>query len=407
MKQRSSSFQSAVEKEPDNASHHYNLATALRARGDIPGAEKSLNRALELNPDDPDALTLRSGLRKQTAADNHIATLEQALDRVEGQPRKQAAICYALAKELEDLDDGAASFAFLRKGGDIRRKHINYDIGRDLSRMEKIREVYDDTMFARGIEGFTDASPIFVIGMPCTGTTLVERILGRHSVVKAAGELNNFLLQLVRLSRESVPGRDTSGTFLIEVSAGLDFEALGKAYIGSIRAEREEHPFFVDKMPVNFLYAGLIHLALPKAKIIHMQRDPMDTCYAVYKTQFEAAYPYSYDLTEIAEYYAAFDKLMAHWHRVLPGVMHTIRYEELVTDTEALAKEMLSYCDLSWEAECLRYSESAEYDTTASTEELSMAIDRESIGRWKRYEEQLRPVSDILQREKVLSPGGS
>ena len=394
-------FEEAIKQEPNVGGHYYNLATVQRFLGQLEDAEASLDKAVSLDPSDVDALALRSGLRRQTAADNHVAELKRILDRPDNTPRATVSICYAVAKELEDLGEYSESFRFLADGGDLRRQHINYAVDGDLETMAQIQSVFDEERFARVDTGYIDARPIFVIGMPRTGTTLVERILGSHSVVKAAGELNNFALQLTNVARTAAPPPIRTRADLVVASGSLDTALLGRAYVDSCQSIAGDHAHFVDKMPMNFLYAGLIHLALPKARIIHVARDPMDTCYAVYKTLFEGAYPYSYKLDELANYFVAYHQLMAHWERMMPGVMLQLRYENLVTDAKTQTQDLLDFCGLSWEQQCLEFHESGGYSTTASAAQVRRPVHQDSVGRWKDFEEELQPVAVILRKAGI------
>ena len=176
----------------------------------------------------------------------------------------------------------------------------------------------------------------------------------------------------------------------------IDFTALGEDYIAATRPDTGKTAHFVDKLPLNFLYAGLIHLALPKAKIILLERDPMDTCYAVYKNLFEGIYPYSYNLEELANYFFAYRQLVDHWQAVMPGVMHVLKYEELVINPKPVIEGLLSYCSLSWEDACLTFHENEAASTTASAVQVRSELFQSSIGKWLNYEEQLKPISDIL-----------
>jgi hypothetical protein len=231
------------------------------------------------------------------------------------------------------------------------------------------------------------------VGLPRTGTTLAERILGSHPAVFAAGELNNFALQMmqqlrVQFGQAKLPRHD-----LVEKSAELDFARLGQAYISSTRPRTGHTPHFVDKMPLNFLYTGLIHLALPRAKIIHLTRHPMDTCYAIYKRLFQDAYPWSYDLEEIASYYLAYRRLMAHWKAVLPGVIHELAYEDLVRDVEGEARRLTDFLDLPWDPQCVRFYEGSAISTTASASQLRQPVYSSSVGLWQKYAQALEPVA--------------
>ena len=189
---------------------------------------------------------------------------------------------------------------------------------------------------------------------------------------------------------------------LVRKSASIDIRALGDAYIESTRPFTGRTPRFIDKLPLNFLYVGLIRLALPNAKIISLRRHPLDTCYAVYKQLFIAAYPFSYDLEELARYYAAYDRLIRHWSDVLPDAVHTVTYEQLVDDFEPEVRRLLSHCGLDFEDACLRFYENRDASTTASTTQVRQPIYRSSIGKWRQYEKQLQPLVLALREQGVV-----
>ena len=278
---------------------------------------------------------------------------------------------------------------------------MQYSVETDLQIIAKICEVYGPGMFDGHITGFESRDPIFVLGMPRTGTTLVERILGSHSRVFSAGELNNFSLELMRLSGKAAGQKRPSRLDFVAATAALDFRALGEAYVTAVRPLRDERPHFIDKLPFNFLYAGLIHLALPDARIINLQRHPMDTCYAVYKQLFRDAYPFSYDLDDLGQYYIAYHRLMQHWNAVMPGVIHTMRYESLVADIEGESRRLLEYCGLPWEDQCLRFHENREASTTASALQVRQPVYATSVGKWRHYERQLEPLRQRLEQAGI------
>ena len=281
----------------------------------LDAAERDFDAAIALQPDDSEAYNSRAHLRTQSPERNHIEQLEQALARC-GSVTGQVQLCHALAKEYEDVGEYERSFARLRQGADLKRRHMRYSVETDLAIIERIREVYGPRMFDGHVPGCDDDDAIFVIGMPRTGTTLVERILDSHPSVRSAGELNEFGIELARLTGRLPGGPAPSRLEFVDRTALLDFRALGEAYLRATRPMRGELPRFVDKLPFNYLYAGLIHLALPRARIVSLRRHPMDTCYAVYKQLFRDAYPFSYDLDELGRYYVAYDRLMRHWHAV-------------------------------------------------------------------------------------------
>jgi hypothetical protein len=340
-------FARACELEPENGQHHYNLASQERYLGNRDAAVAALERCIACRPGDSDAHLMRAGLRDQTAEQNNIESLLNAYELTRDAPRDRLRVCYALAKELEDIGDYDRAFKYLEEGSTLRRKGMQYTPEKDLHAIEMIRATFSREVLERDIEGHVSAEPIFVIGMPRTGTTIVERILSSHSVVRSAGESKAFAVQLVNACSnvEGRPPDDVGG--LITRSINVDFVALGEGYVNDARPIGERVAHFVDKMPLNFLYAGLIHQALPKAKIVLLERDPMDTC--------EGVYPYSYDLVELANYFVAYKRLVKHWQDVMPGVLHVVRYEEIVTDPQPVIEDLLQYCSLSFEQSCREF----------------------------------------------------
>ena len=371
-----------------------------RYLGDAAGAEDSFDAAIALQPDEFEAYNGRAQLRTQTTERNHIAQLKDVIARTRS-PVGLPQLYYALAKEQEDVGDFAGAFESLRQGADFRRQRMQYSVDTDLQIIAKIREIYDAGLFDGRIQGCDSAGPIFVLGMPRTGTTLVERILGSHSAVYSAGELNNFSMELLRLVKEAGKPVPASRTDFVAATASLDFRELGEAYLSSTRPLRDASPFFVDKLPFNYLYAGLIHLALPRAKIICLKRHPMDTCYAVYKQLFKDAYPFSYNLEELGQYYIAYHQLMQHWGEVIPGVIHTLHYETLVADLEGESRRLLQYCGLPWEEQCLRFYENTQVSTTASAIQVRRPVYASSVGKWRNYAVQLEPLRLQLENAGI------
>ena len=386
----------AIDLDPDESRYYYNLATVERMLGNIRAAHKAVSRCIELQPDDDEAHLLRAGLVTQTPKFNNVNTLLDAFARADGQARRQVKLSFALAKELEDIGDYPRSFEFLSKGASLRRSNMNYDPEKDLDAIQNIQKVYSSDMFDGHIEGHINAEPVFVIGMPRSGITLVERILSSHSVVHPAGDQQNFSLELVKHCQQISGSESNSPSELVALSTSIDFVALGEDYIASTQPDAGASAHFVDKLPLNFLYAGLIHLALPKARIVLLERDPMDTCYAVYKTLFEGVYPFSYDLQEMANYYVAYRRLIDHWQSVMPGVMHVVKYEDLATKPKSVIEDLLSHCGLSWEDACLKFYENTNPSLNSKLTAAQANIFKSSIGSWRNYEEQLKPVSDIL-----------
>jgi len=395
-------YKKAIELQPGEPRHYYNVACLQRSLGELLLAEDNFDAVIRLNPADYESYKIRSDLRRQTPERNHVDELEQLLDGEIKDERGRVQICYAVAKELEDLGEAERSFTHLKAGSDRRRKLMKYDVERDLATIEAIKRTFGQDGFDGPDEGSDNSEAIFILGMPRTGTTLVERILASHSDVFAAGELNNFAAQLMTMIRAQNIDKKISRDEMVASSAKLDFKRLGESYVNSTRPFTGQTKRFMDKMPLNYLYIGLIHLALPKAKIINLHRDAMDTCYAIYKQLFVDAYPFSYDLEELAKYYVAYHRLMEHWNSVLPGVIHTVRYEELVDDIETKTRQILDACELDWQPQCLKFYENKEASTTASTAQIRRPVYKSSVGKWRDYSGQLQPVAEILQQAGIL-----
>jgi tetratricopeptide (TPR) repeat protein len=393
--------QRAVELEPNNANYRFNLATAQRFLGNLEAATESLDRAIDLNPTDSEAQLLRSGFKTYTETDNNVESLQAALEKVPPEHRGRAQLFYALAKELNDMQRYEESFKELQKGAAQKRAKLNYDASKDLDSMRTICELFDKDAFNSITPGFVNAEPIFVMGLPRSGTTLVERVLNNHSVVRSVGEPQSFGIELVN-ECERVSGAIPSNTAeLMTAAQKIDFADLGEAYVAAARPTSGFFAHFVDKLPINFMYAGLIHLALPKAKIILVERDPMDNCYTAFKTLFPGSYPYSYDLEELANYFVAYTQMMDHWRAVMPGVLLSVRYEDLVSNSKIAIEDLLEYCNLSFEEKCLDFYSQAERGGTASAVRLRHELRAKSIGDWRNYSEQLEPVAKILGKAGV------
>ena len=398
-------YQRAIRLEPRLSEHHYNLATVHRFLGNFSAAEQSLENAIALNPRDFEAYKLRSDLGTQTPQSNHLDSLLAALERYREDHNAQVQLNYTLAKEYEDLEDWPKAFKHLASGASARRSRMRYDVRGDVDTMAAITAHYSGEFMDKHKGSCENAETIFVLGMPRTGTTLVERILSSHSAVISAGELNNFALEMSRETKSLMPADKTEAgvTKLDRVIAStqLNFTRLGQQYIDSTRPTTGKSAHFIDKMPLNFLYVGLIHMALPKAKIVHLQRHPLDTCFAVYKTLFADAYPFSYQLEELGRYYSAYHKLMTHWRAELPGIIHEQSYEGLVNDIDAQTHQLLDYCELPWEAACLDFHKQRQASTTASATQVRQPIYSSSVGKWRRFRRELSPLIRTLEAEGI------
>lgn len=386
-------YDRAVALAPRESHFIYNRASVRRFLGDLEGAEADYDSVIALRPLDYEAYVNRTELRVQTAAHNHTSELEDLLAQKIPDWRGDIQIRFALAKEYEDLGEYSKSFEQLRIGAKRRRDHMKYDVAADVATVDWIISAFpaSPTDTAPGAGG---EAPVFIVGLPRSGTTLVERILSSHSSMSSAGELDCFAMAIVdavqvRTGQAQVPRRQ-----LVAQSATLDFAALGHDYLRRARAVFHGEGRFIDKMPLNYLYCGLIHRALPYAKIIHVTRHPMAVGYAMYKTLFKDGYPFSYDLREIARYYIAYRRLMQHWQAAMPGVIHEVRYEDLVSEQLTETRKLLAYCGLHWEDDCAAFHRNPAASTTASASQVRRPIYNTSVSQWRHYEAQLSELSD-------------
>lgn len=380
----------------------FDLAVAEFHLNRVDEAEQHLATLLQLEPLHAGALRLRSMLRSQTSERNHIEDLEGRLARVPQRPAIVAGCSYALAKEYEDLQQYEESFRALERGARAQRSMLKYDSRDELSSLHAVRQAFTRDAFLSLGPGFEAEGPIFIVGMPRTGTTLLERLLSSHSQVWSVGEFTAFPALLAELVNARLAGA-AEGKQSSEESLRIDFRELGKRYTNAARQLSGGRPYFVDKLPFNFLYCGYILAALPGAKVIHLTRDPMDTCYAVYKTLFFNAYYFSYDLDELADYYVGYREQMNHWHQVLPGRILDVQYEELVRDPQAQIRRVLEWCGLPWEDSVLAYNEQERPSMTASAMQVRRPIYTDSIGSWRRAAAGLRRVHDRLVRANLIT----
>ncbi len=376
---------------PEDMNLGYNLATSLIAVGKLVEAEEILDQVIAKKPWDYDAYYNRANLRKQTWDNNHIASLEAVLASDLKNPMGSVQLNYALAKELEDIGEYEKSFAALKNGADTRRKMLAYQVSSDTDAMDKITEVFNEDFFEKKHCGYDTQGPVFILGFPRSGTTLVDRILSAHPDVESLGELTDFAMALTQLCKAS-----GGKAGLIEASANLEMQALGKAYMKRALQRSAGQKFFIDKTPANFLYIGLIAAALPNAKIIHLNRNLADVGLGMYKTLFRMGYPFSYDLDDLAKYMQAKEDLMAHWRKVLPGKIIDIHYEDIIAGQEVETRKLLQVLDLDWHDACLDFHKNKSPSATASAAQVRKPIYTSAVNRWKHYEAQLAPLTTAL-----------
>lgn len=388
-------FRQVAALMPRRASYRFNLATSLTYNGEIEAAEKEYEACLAIDPRYWKAHLALSQLRKQSSQHNHLSRLQALLHAHAGDAGAELYANLALAKEFEDLADYGRAFEHLVAGKSSHGKTRGYTSAKDAALFDAIMAAMPEP--ATALSGYATREPIFVIGMPRSGTTLVERILSSHSSVHSAGELQNFSVALKYAS-----GSTTNEMLDLDTmrrSSHLDWAKLGKAYLESTRPATGAKPHFVDKLPHNFLYAGFIAQALPSARIICLHRDPLDTCLSNFRQLFALSspyYDYSFDLLNTGRYYLLFDRLMKHWDEVIPGRILHLDYEALVQDQELNTRKLLDFCGLPWEDACLRFEHNSAPVATASAVQVRDPINRSYMRRWERYRAQLQPLRELL-----------
>lgn len=392
-------FRRALQSMPGRAVSHFNLATSLTFMGQLEQAEREYDACLALDPTFWKAHLALAQLRKATPDDNHLERLRTLLlDAPDATARMYLHL--AQAKELEDLGGYEEAFQHLSAGKAAGGEGRGYASSRDAAVFDALRELFAAPMELGG--GAAADAPIFVVGMPRSGTTLVDRILSSHSQVHSAGELQNFGVVLKRLSGSRTPALFDTDT--LRRGLQVDPSALGDAYVDSTRPGTAAKPYFVDKLPHNFLYLGYIARALPNAKIICLRRHPMDTCLGNFRQLFAQTspyYDYSFDLLDTGRYYLMFDALMRHWGRVLPGRILEVHYEQLVDDQEAQTRRLLAHCGLGWEDACLRFAENAAPVATASAVQVRSPLHRQALARWRRYGGAMDGLRSLLEASGV------
>jgi len=394
-------FRRAVEFDSSKAAYQYNLGAALQFIGDFPGAQAAFRRAIALEPGHYRAWSSLAQVSRRPFDTTDLRRIGLLLEDATS-TEAQLHLCHALAKHHEDIGEYARAFQYLEKGKQRKRVDLQYSFATDAALFAAVREVCTPAFLSDNSSGSDSREPIFIVGMPRTGTTLVERILSSHPDVFAAGELTDFALAIKRATR--TPSNLVLDVATLHAAKNLDWPLIGDTYIESTRPRTGKTSRFVDKMPLNFLYAGFIRRAIPNAKIICVRRNPLDTCLSNYRQLFSTNFPYynyAYDLLDTGRYYLLFDALATLWCNAIPAHYREIHYESLVADTEAEAKKLLDFCGLQWHPACLSFHENAAPVATASAVQVRQPIYRTSIARWRHYENEITPLRVLLETAGV------
>lgn len=366
-------------------------------------AEEIIAQYLALYPRNDGTIHLiRAQLNKQNQSDNHTEELNHQLS-VAQTAKQKVNLYFALAKELEDLEDYPAAFNALCAGAKIQRQHLNYNLQNELTNINNLIETFSAENYVRLPDSILPDAPIFIVGMPRSGTTLVERIIAQHHNLKSVGETSDFTLAMSKVINEYMQTHRDDNLTPLNAALKIDYTNIGKMYLDNLHAMFGSAKTTVDKLPFNYLYCGLIKKAFPNARIIHLVRDPLDSCYAVFKTLFNQSYFFSYELNELAEYYIAYRRLMAHWHSILPGAILDVEYEMLVHEPQAMSKKIYDFCGLEWSEDSIKIENAKNASSTASAAQIRQPIYTSSVNKWRHYEPQLTAVRNRLRAAGLIS----
>jgi len=389
-------YQRMLAAEPDNTHFKHQLALCYFFTNQLKKAYILLDEVIAQTPNNAGAIHLRSALQTYTTKHNHIEDLKKLVTDLDSQ---HPAIYYALAKELEDIADYKESFAMLKQGAALMRKQLSYD---EVAELKSIADIIKSTANI-AVDSLVqdDSGPIFVVGMPRTGTTLVERVLTQHEDVYSVGELSLFPQLLASMAQQYMVQHKSVGS-LHDAALQLDFAELGRRYTAAVTEISGGKPYTLDKLPVNFLYCGFIKKALPNARIVHLSRNAMDSCYAIFKTLFINTYSFSYDLDELANYYITYKNIMAHWHSVMPGAILDVHYEDMVNEAAETTKRLVQWCGLTYKPELLEFHKVDSVSTTASAAQVRKPIYKSSVEKWRNVETELTALQFKLKQAGVI-----
>jgi tetratricopeptide (TPR) repeat protein len=390
-------FRELIALNPGDADLHLALGNALQIHGDREGAIGSYRHAIELRPRLGDPYWSLANLKTYQFDADELARM-RSVESAPGLPvRDRIHFCFALGKALEDQGEYAGAFQSYARGNALKRSSLRYR-PEAIERMAGLQSAVCTKAFfeARHEWGCPQADPIFIVGLPRSGSTLVEQILASHSKVDGTMELANVLRLVGQLQdRTDTDAPPRYPGILAELSA-QDFRGFGEGYIADTQVYRHGKPHFIDKMPNNFRHIGLIHLMLPNARIIDVRREPMACCFGIYKQLFASGQQFAYSFEDLARYYRSYVDLMRHWDNVLPGRVLRVQYERLVDDLAGEVRRLLAHCELEMEPECLEFHKNARPVHTVSAQQVRQPINREGLEQWRNYEPWLAPLRELL-----------
>ncbi len=392
------SYKTAININPKLHLVHNNLGNTYVSLGEFDLAKDYFNEAIKISPNFGLAHRSLSRIKKYTNKDKHFHELIDAYKNTNNKKDKgnKLEISFALGKAYEDIKDFRESFKFYKEANDIYRSMIKFSIKDEKKKFDDFKEIFKKDLFKKYEgSGFLKSSPIFIVGLPRSGTTLVEQILSSHPKVYGAGEITI----IPELINQKFGNKNLSLFFdgVVDFDP-KSFEKLGQDYVRRVDLISNNSKIVTDKLPINFFYIGLIKLILPKAKIIHIQRGSKDNCLSIYKNHFPSGLiKFAYDLKEIVDYNNLYNDIMNHWQKILPNFIYNIKYENLISKTEFEIKGLLKFCNLQWDDSCLNFHKNTRPVHTASDIQVRNKIYDSSINSWKKYENELDDIFKVLK----------
>jgi len=390
-------YETFLKDHPHHGTAQMYFGHTLKTIGKTNDAVIAYRKAIALSQRTGEAYWSLANLKTYRFSDGEIANMCEQFCPDTGDPDDQGHLAFALGKAFEDRKEFDTSFGYYEKGNTIRGRHHRHDIRTNImDTARQIKTLTAEFLAKHENSGSPAKDPIFVVGLPRSGSTLIEQILASHSQVDGTTELPNIIAisrKLASASRKNPAGRYPE---ILEELPPETYKVLGENYVHSTRVQRSNSPYFIDKMPNNFRHIGLISLILPNAKIVDARRHPMGACFSCFKQLFANGQSFTYDLAGIAYYYRDYLRLMDHWDEVLPGRVHRVQYEDMVTNTESEIRRLLDYCGLEFEDQCLRFYETERAVRTPSSEQVRQPVYTQGLEQWRNFEAHLNPLKMAL-----------
>ncbi len=390
------SYRKSIELKANQPRVHLSLGHVYKTTGNQEECINSYNEAISFDNNFGEAYWSLANLKTYKFSGEEILNMKERVELTEVPEREKVHFLFSLGKAFEDMGSYDESFEYYKRGNDLNRGRTTYDPKAIEALSERLKLFFTEDRFNKYKgSGDNSNSPIFIVGLPRSGSTLIEQILASHSKIEGTMELPN-IMNIARKLGNSTKER-TAYPEVIDTLQGIDLADLGKSFLDETQFLRAGKQHFIDKMPNNFSHIGLIKLILPNAKIIDARRNPMDTCFSCFKQLFARGQAFTYDLSEIARYYLNYVNLMDHWDKVLPGYVYRVQHEDLLNDQEGVTRDLIDFCEVDFESSTLEFYKTKRAVKTASSEQVREPINTKGLNQWKNYETHLKDLKFHLE----------